>query len=310
MTESTGATPAQSRGAVDLTQLQQQSPGSPAGGADGGSEASWVLTDMDQQGLQQLLEHTNQVPVIIHLARSATDDVSAQIDQALVPEIDARAGRIAAGRVNVDTHPEILQAFGGAQAPMVLAILGGQAMPLLNAPAPAEQIKALLDELNAVAVQNGLSGSVPPLVAAEADAEGHLPPHLQEAEDAVAAGDYHGAIAAYQRVLEQNPRDEHAKAGVARVELLQRTESMDAQQVRTAAAENPDAVQAQIDVADLDLLGGHVEDAFTRLVKFIASHFGDDRETARAHLVELYQIVGDHDPRVGESRKKLAMALF
>ncbi|RUQ39243.1 tetratricopeptide repeat protein, partial [Micrococcus sp. HSID17227] len=63
-------------------------------------------------------------------------------------------------------------------------------------------------------------------------------------------------------------------------------------------------------VADLDVLGGHVEDAFDRLVRFIALHPGDDRETARAHLVDLYTVVGTDDPRVQASRRRLAAALF
>ena len=58
------------------------------------------------------------------------------------------------------------------------------------------------------------------------------------------------------------------------------------------------------------MLGGHVEDAFARLVRFIALHPGDDRETARAHLVDLYTVVGTDDPRVQASRRRLAAALF
>ena len=66
----------------------------------------------------------------------------------------------------------------------------------------------------------------------------------------------------------------------------------------------------KLEQADLDVLGGHVEDAFARLVRFIALHPGDDRETARAHLVDLYTVVGTDDPRVQASRRRLAAALF
>ncbi|WP_295017364.1 tetratricopeptide repeat protein, partial [uncultured Micrococcus sp.] len=37
---------------------------------------------------------------------------------------------------------------------------------------------------------------------------------------------------------------------------------------------------------------------------------GEDRDAARAHLVELYTVVGGDDPRVQASRRKLAAALF
>ncbi|HIW99146.1 MAG TPA: tetratricopeptide repeat protein, partial [Candidatus Nesterenkonia stercoripullorum] len=96
----------------------------------------------------------------------------------------------------------------------------------------------------------------------------------------------------------------------AQVGLLQRTRDMDVSAVRTAGAERPDDVAAQIAVSDLDVLGGHVEDAFNRLISFIQKHPADGREEARVHLIELYSIVGDTDPRVSASRRKLARALF
>src|SRR5699024_10588421 len=82
----------------------------------------------------------------------------------------------------------------------------------------------------------------------------------------------------------ENPQDEDAKRGKARVGLMQRTSDADVQQVRTNAAEHPDDVEAQLAVADLDLLGGHVKDAFDRLVKFISRSDGEDKDAARAHL--------------------------
>ncbi|MGH3507670.1 MAG: tetratricopeptide repeat protein [Nocardioidaceae bacterium] len=37
---------------------------------------------------------------------------------------------------------------------------------------------------------------------------------------------------------------------------------------------------------------------------------GDDRERARTHLVELFSVVGDADPRVAKARQSLANVLF
>jgi putative thioredoxin len=83
-----------------------------------------------------------------------------------------------------------------------------------------------------------------------------------------------------------------------------------AERARAAAAEAPDDLQAQLAVADLDLTGGHVEDAFSRLVGFIARSSGEDREAARVRLLELFEVVGSADPRVGAARQQLARALF
>ena len=37
---------------------------------------------------------------------------------------------------------------------------------------------------------------------------------------------------------------------------------------------------------------------------------GEDRDLVRKHLVELFGIVGDEDPRVGPARRALMTALF
>ena len=92
--------------------------------------------------------------------------------------------------------------------------------------------------------------------------------------------------------------------------LLKRTEGVDLNQARAAAAERPDDVDAQTLVADLDLLGGHVEDAFGRLLDLVRSTAGDDRDRVKGRLVELLSVVGNADPRVKKARTALMSALF
>jgi putative thioredoxin len=97
---------------------------------------------------------------------------------------------------------------------------------------------------------------------------------------------------------------------LAQVELLRRTAAIDPVAARAAAATDPSDVPAQLLVADLDLLGGHVEDAFGRLVELVRRTSGPEREQARKHLVELFELVGADDPRVAKARVALASALF
>ena len=306
MTQQPDSTPSHSRDAIDLSQIPAQS----AGQASGGTEQSWVLQDADQQALQGLLQHAASVPVIIHLA-APSNPASAQIDAVLQPAIDARAGRMVMGRVDTEAHPELLQMFGVPAGPMVVALMGQQALPLFNEAVSSEQLEQLLDEINSSAVQAGMAGTVPPLVeAVDDDGDAVLPPLHQEAEAALQAENYDDAIAAYDKALTENPQDDEAVRGKARVGLMQRTHDADVQQVRAAGAEHPNDVASQTAVADLDVLGGHVKDAFDRLVKFIGRSAGDDKETARLHLLELYKVVGDQDERVAASRRKLASALF
>ena len=130
------------------------------------------------------------------------------------------------------------------------------------------------------------------------------------AQEALGNGDIEGAVAEYQRLLDANPADTEAAAGLAMAKLLQRTQGVDLNEARAAAAAAPDDVDAQTMVADLDMLGGHVEDAFNRLIDLVRRTAGDERNAAREHLLGLFGAVGNDDPRVLKARQNLASALF
>ncbi|MGN6637094.1 MAG: tetratricopeptide repeat protein, partial [Oryzihumus sp.] len=57
-------------------------------------------------------------------------------------------------------------------------------------------------------------------------------------------------------------------------------------------------------------LGGHVEDAFSRLVDLVRVTSGEERNAVREHLLELFEVVGVHDERVRKARGALMSALF
>ncbi|MDN2830031.1 tetratricopeptide repeat protein, partial [Campylobacter jejuni] len=88
----------------------------------------------------------------------------------------------------------------------------------------------------------------------------------QAAYDALERDDLPGARAAYEQALRENPRDAMARAGLAQVGLLERTAGLDARKARETAAADPHDVDAALAVADLDVMGGAVQDAFDRLV--------------------------------------------
>jgi putative thioredoxin len=109
------------------------------------------------------------------------------------------------------------------------------------------------------------------------------------------------------------PADAEAKAGLVQVELMGRLQSLtgpDGDALRQLAAHQPDNLDAQLGVADLDIAGGHIEDALGRIVSFIGRNFGPERETARVRLLDLFEVVGPSDGRVAKARQGLARVLF
>lgn len=307
------------RGAVDLSALKARAQskstpgaGAPAGAPPGGG--SPFIVDVTEQVFPQLVQLSAQVPVIVALG-AAWSDQSAQVLSVLEAVAVEQGGRVLLARVDFDSQPGIVQAFQAQGVPTVVGILKGQPVPLFEGLLGEPQIRSYVDELLKVAEANGVSGSLNDAPGAAQAAGGEevekpLPPLHQAAFDAIEAGDYAAAAAAYRKALAEQPADADAKAGLAQVELMQRLQDIDAGAVRSAAAEQPDSVQAQLAVADLDLSGGHVEDAFARLTSFIARSAGEDREAARVRLLELFEIVGPTDPRVNKARSALARALF
>lgn len=294
--------PASSHGAVDLSSLENSAV--PDGSASAPGE--WSV-DADEQRFQDLVQLSSRVPVLLAVTNARVPGGDT-LRSDLISAVEAEAGRMVLGLVDPDAQPRVAQALGVQQMPAVLAVLGGRPMPLFTGPVDATQIQALLKELSQVAVQQGMAGTVPPLNRKSDGVE--TPSRFPEADAALAQDDFATASAVYEEALKQNPGDDEASAGLHRVHLLQRVQGFDTATVRSAAADGPDDVQAQLDVADLDVVGGHVEDAFRRLVGFISRHGGEERETVRAHLVDLFAVVGVRDPRVASARSKLAAALF
>jgi putative thioredoxin len=224
-------------------------------------------------------------------------------------------GRLLLAKVDVDANPQLSQAFRAQSIPMVVALVGGQPVPLFTGAVPEQQVREVFAQLLQVAAQNGVTGTV----AVDGDEQGDgepmdaeppLPPLHAEAFDAIEAGDYARAVAAYEQALTENPRDTDARTGLGQVRLLQRVQDADLQQARDAAAADPSDIEAQFLVADLDLAGGHVDDAFGRLLDLFADLDSDERGPVRERLVELFTLVGDSDPRVIRARGRLANLLF
>src|SRR5690606_7159949 len=197
------------------------------------------------------------------------------------------------------------------QVPFVVAVVGGRPVPLLDSPAPEDQVRQLFDQLLQVAVQAGVTGTIADEQSeGDAPAEPALPPLHQEAFDAIQRGDYPAAIAAYEQALKENPRDADASAGLAQVRLLERVQGADLQAARQAAADAPEDVDAQFAVADLDMAGGHVDDAFARLLDLFGAVQGDERTRVKDRLIELFTLVGQADTRVVAARTRLTSWLF
>ncbi|WP_424465934.1 tetratricopeptide repeat protein [Pseudoclavibacter helvolus] len=329
MAETPPLNPASLYGAVDLSSLVQRanapagqaSPGAPAaapgqqGTPAAGSAGEPVATlpdvvvDADEQTLEQFMQLSQFLPVIVEMHAKWSSDAQA-LSPVLAKIVRGAEGRIVLVRVDLDAHPQL------GQQPQVIAIIGGRPLQLFAGNPPEEQITQIVGEILQVAAQQGLTGHVAIDGAPEAEADAQepaappLPPLHAEAFEALERGDYAAAIDAYERALAERPADDEARAGLAQVQLLVRLQGKTLEEIRQRAAANPDALDAQLDVADLDLSGGHIDDAFDRLLTLFPKLDAEGKTAARERLLDLFLVVGVADPRVGAARARLTNLLF
>ena len=313
-------------GAVDLSALKgasgpgptggQTGPGGPASppGESGAAARSAYCVDINEQNFQSVVETSRTAPVLLVFYSPSRMPESARLADDLETLSGEFEGKFLAGRVDIDAVPQIAEAMQIPSVPLVIAVIDGRPAPLLQDAVPLEELRTALTQVMQQLTTQGITGRHQPRTGAAPaegeDAEEMGDPRYAAAQDALGEGDIDKAVAEYQKLVDANPADTEAAAGLAMAQVLQRTQDVDLQTAREAAAAAPDDVDAQTLVADLDMLGGHVEDAFSRLVELVRRTDGDARNQAREHLLGLFGAVGNDDPRVMRGRQNLASALF
>ena len=301
-------------GAIDLSGLSQRAAGGAgAAGAAAGSGRSYDIDVTEASFQADVIERSLQHPVVVEFwsGRSpASQDLGAMLRR-LATEYD---GKFLLARIDIDRNPGLAQAVGVQAVPLVIGVLRGQVVPLFQGTADEAQARQYVDQLVTVAVANGISGRAEPTGSAVSEedtaaAEAAADARYAAAEQALATGDMDAAVAAYETLLAQDSGDTIAKQGLAGAKLMQRTKGLPADLPARADAA-PDDVALQTQVADIEELTGQVEAAFGRMIRAVQRTAGDDRETARKHLLDLFDVVGADDPRVAKARQQLMAALF
>jgi putative thioredoxin len=206
----------------------------------------------------------------------------------------------ALARVDIEAQPQVAQAFQTKSIPYAVAIISEQMVPLFEQSYPEAQVKMVLDKVLTLASEQGVG---------QAPVE-QMEPEEVEAMDALEAGNYNAAEAAYKKWLSRKPAETLAKLGLAQTQLLIRTEGLELNAVLEESTKNPSDIDLQLKAADVEIVNGGVEAAFTRLLHAVRATSGDDRTKVKDHLLNLFALVDQSDPRLVAARKELASALF
>ncbi|WP_460866204.1 tetratricopeptide repeat protein [Rhodococcus aerolatus] len=297
-------------GAVDLSGLKARAeapPQPPAGAAGPAGAPSPYVVDVTEATFQSVVVDTSMTALVVVDLWATWCQPCTQLSPVLERLADEYRGRILVAKVDVDANPRIGEVFGVQSLPTVVAVAGGQPVQAFSGAQPEAQVRAWIDSILAQ-----VGDQLPGLGAPDDGAEPAPPPEdprVVAAEEALEAGDYAGAEAAYQGILAAEPANADATAALAQVRFLARLEQVPADAVARADAD-PSDVDAQLAAADAELAGQEVEAAFARLVATVARTAGDDREKARARLLGLFELFDPADPAVSTARRKLASALY
>ena len=304
------------RGAVDLGALREQAAaqqaaaarqaaaeqaaqqGGTAGEADGATApgpGGVVIVDVTEATFQtEVLERSLSVPVVIDFWAEWCGPCKqlSPVLEKLAREYD---GAWVLAKVDVDANPRLAQMFRVQGIPMVYAVVGGQPVDTFTGVVPEAQLRPWLEAL---------------LRAAGSEAPVPEDPDLLAADDLLADGDLDGAERAYKKILADRPAEAAAESGLAQVGLFRRVQGVNPTEVLAAAEAAPDDVAAQTLAADVEMMSGQADQAYTRLIALVRRTAGEDREKARLHLVSLFTVGDPDDPAVATARRALASALY
>ncbi len=285
------------RGAVDLSALAQQRQTQQRRDAAMGGAPAGVVIDVTTATFQaEVLDRSQTVPVVLDLWATWCGPCKtlSPILETLAAEYN---GRFVLAKVDVDAEQQIAAAFQVQSIPSVFAVVGGQPVPLFQGALPEPQVRQYLEELLKVAAQAGVTGTVTGAVEPDTEvaAEEPVDPRFVAAYDAIESGDWAAAAAAYQQILDSEPANTDAQAGVAMCRVQLRLD----QAAETGALREADEAASR----------GEWSAAFDALIGVVRSSAGDERDAARERLIDLFVVAGDV-PEVAKARIDLANALF
>jgi putative thioredoxin len=307
------------------------SSGQPLGGQKPAeSGASPYIKDATLESFAaDVLEASRQTPVIVDFWAPWCGPCK-QLGPALEKAVNEAKGAVRMVKVNIDENQEIARQLRIQSIPTVYAFKDGQPVDGFMGAIPDSQIKTFVQTLA------GDAGHGEDEHAAEV---------LAAADAAFTAGNMGEAAQAYAHVLQDDPGNPKAVAGLARCYLksgdlerakntlqLVRPDGASDEAVRAVEAElklreaapnavdtsvlaaklaaSPNDHQARYDLALVLDASGNREGAIEALLEIVRRDRKWNEDAARKHLVTLFEAMGPADPRTIDARRKLSSILF
>lgn len=298
------------------------------GAGDGDDTGGHIKDGTDATFLADVIEASKTQPVIVDFWATWCGPCR-QLTPALEKAVNGAKGAVKLVKVDIDKNPRVAGQLRVQSIPTVYAFVDGQPVDGFQGALPESQIKTFIDRLSK-------AGPGP-------DGAADIEALLEMAAESVSVGDLGGAAQAYAQLLQLDPENAKAIAGLARVYLsggdLERAEEVlamapagakdpELDSVRAALKlasaapasdfsefegklqANPDDHEARYGLAEALAAGGRLDEAVDALLHI----FARDREwnggAARAKLVEIFEAAGPTSDVAKTGRKRLSSLMF
>ena len=290
-----------------------------------------LIKDSDTQSFQaDVIDASQETPVIVDFWAPWCGPCK-QISPALEKAVLAAGGRVKLVKVNIDENPQVAQAFRVQSIPAVHAVVDGRPVDGFVGALPESQVKAFIERLIQTAgtdqgpdpLQEALEQAQAALESGQLGAASSLFAQvLQHDPDNIAAtaglircqldsGDTAGAKAMFDGLPDEVKSDPAFDSVAASLELADMSaETGDVLALKSQLAVNPNDHQARFDLAMAHYAAGDSDGAADELLEIIGRDRGWNDEAARMQLLKFFEAWGPTDPRTLEARRRLSSLLF
>jgi putative thioredoxin len=296
--------------------------------ADGGSHIKDTTT---ANFAKDVIEESRNQPVLVDFWAPWCGPCK-QLTPVLEKVVNEGRGKVKLVKMNIDDHPSIAGQLGIQSIPAVIAFVNGRPADGFMGAVPESQVRQFIDRLG------GAGGGAD-------DEAAQIAGILEEAATLLAEGDINGAAELFGAVLQADPENAKALAGMAECMIaagqndrarqalseLPETLSKDAgiqgvlkklDQIDEARklgdptalehelARNPDDHEARMKLAKILNVQGKHDEAAEHLLTIMRRDRTFDDDGARRQLLQFFEVWGPKDPATIAARRRLSSILF
>lgn len=253
-----------------------------------------------------------------------------QLTPVIEKAVKEAGGRVKLVKMNIDDHPSVAGQLGIQSIPAVVAFVNGRPADGFMGALPESQVKAFIDKVA------GPAG---------ADQAAEIAAVLEEAAGLLASGDIDGAAQLFAAILQADPDNTKAIAGLAdcmiganqhqrarelvsqlpddlakaaeiqavlkRLDQIEEARKLgDPVALEHSLSLNPDDHEARMKLAKIRNVEGRREEAAEHLLLIMKRDRTYEDDGARKQLLQFFEVWGPKDPATVMARRKLSSILF